>query len=131
MMMMISTDDFDDDDDDARARCSSRRSLGASLSPLLRERYVGAAEDFDDDDDDFDDDDDDTHTHRDVKKEGNQKRAKQKECKKGVKSERDTTRGKEKRRKKKTQKLGLLLLLLLLFVGAPKSLKNFQKTKKL
>ena len=61
MMMMISTDDFDDNDD-ARARCSSRRSLGASLSPLLRERYVGAAEDFDDDDDDFDDDDD-THTH--------------------------------------------------------------------
>tara|TARA_B100000405_G_scaffold120070_1_gene84079 strand:+ start:1088 stop:1255 length:168 start_codon:yes stop_codon:yes gene_type:complete len=53
-MMMISTDDFDDNDD-ARARCSSRRSLGASLSPLLRERYVGAAEDFDDDDD--------THTH--------------------------------------------------------------------
>ena len=59
-MMMISTDDFDDNDD-ARARCSSRRSLGASLSPLLRERYVGAAEDFDDDDDDFDDDDDDEY----------------------------------------------------------------------
>ena len=55
-MMMISTDDFDDDD--ARARWSCRRSLGASLSPLLRERDVGAA-DFDDDGSDDSDDDDD------------------------------------------------------------------------
>ena len=54
------------------------------------------------------------HAHaRDVKKEGNHKRAQKsaKRSKSGVVQKRWDTRGKEKRRKKKSQKLGLLLLL--------------------
>ena len=60
-----------------------------------------------------------------MKKEGNHKRA-QKSSAKRSKSERDK-RGKEKRaRKKKVSKIRVVVVV----VGAPKSLKNFQKNKK-
>ena len=60
-----------------------------------------------------------------MKKEGNHKRA-QKSSAKRSKSERDK-RGKEKRaRKKKVSKIRVVVVVV---VGAPKSLKNFQKKK--
>ena len=67
-----------------------------------------------------------------MKKEGNHKRA-QKSAKRsksfGVVQKRwDTRRGKEKRaRKKKVSKIRVVVVVV---VGAPKSLKNFQKKKK-
>ena len=62
-----------------------------------------------------------------MKKEGNHKRA-QKSSAKRSKSERDK-RGKEKRaRKKKVSKIRVVVVVVVV-VGAPKSLKNFQKKK--